>query len=360
MELPGPVFNRLRDMARGFAIGLFVSAALTLVLCRLLDRGGAEAAPAAGTTAPTGAASVGTDPAAELARLKASNEELRGQIESAKAAAAKAPERARPVRVNPWGDFAKKLAAYQKDPKNSAKGENIGSGLISIRAAVAKQFGVATEDAFFTPEGILALIEAALDGAEPPLTDAETAALRQAIEEYRRSWEEIEKGAADRTKIEQRLLRLNGCLEASDAIKAALDPGHAKTAEAMQTTGFAMSSSFTNSFSANGTRAEIRTKFAAQWAKVMKLDPSQAAALDPIVEDYLKASDALQEDFQKAAASGQGGSIAVMMRARLAAQAAAQRRIAETVTLTPAQKAALSEWTTAYLYIEAKPEEGGK
>ncbi|MBI2920150.1 MAG: hypothetical protein HYY18_03575 [Planctomycetes bacterium] len=355
-------------MARGFAIGLFVSAALTLVLCRLLDRGtaaaAAGAAAVAGGSAGSQAASPPEEPAAELARLKSANEVLRKQIEEAKAAAVPAAGGIRPAAVNPWGEFAKKLVAYQQavktDPKNAKGGQDIGMGLMSMRAAIAKKFGVSIEDAFFTPEGITALIDAALAEADPPLTDAELAALRSAVAEHAAAWEEIEKGAAGRTRIEQRLERLTRCLEATDALKAALDPGHAETAGSMQTIGFALSSSFTNSFSANGTREEIRTKFAQQWAKAIKLDPSHAAALDPIVEEYMKASDALDAEFQAAAASGQGGSIAVMMRARLAAQAAAQRRIAEAVTLTPEQRAALSEWTTTYLYTQAKPDEGGK
>lgn len=350
-------------MARGFAIGLFVSAALTLVLCRLLDRGAAEAAPAAGGPAAAGAASPPEDPAAELARLKSANEGLRKQIEEARAAAVAAVE-PRPPSVNPWSDFAKKLLAYQKavktDPKSAKGGQDIGMGLMSIRAAIAKKFGVSIEDAFFTPEGITGLIDAALAAADPPLTDAEAAALRKAVQEYAAAWDDLEKGASGRTRLEQRLERLRLCQESTDALKAALDPGHAETAAAMQTMGFAMSSSFTNSFSANGTRQEIRTKFAQQWAKAIKLDPSQAAALDPIVEEFMKASDALDAEFRAAAAEKEGGSIAVMLRARVAAQVAAQRRIAEAVTLTPEQKAALSEWTTSYLYTEAKPEDGDK
>ncbi|MCE9583527.1 MAG: hypothetical protein K8T20_13660 [Planctomycetes bacterium] len=362
-------------MLRGFAIGLFVSAALTLVVCKLLDRGGASAEPAP-VTAKDEAKGTPGDPVADLARLRTDNEALAKQIADARVALAKTSDPATVVKKdpsgNPWGKLAKDLVAFMKEAKDDPghqpkRGQEMMMEMFALMGTIAKKYGVTMDEAMLTPDGLPALVMAAFEDADPPLTDAERAALEAATAEATAGWEALQKDKEGKSRLESRLDMMKNGLAAADAMKAALSPGHAETVGTMQAMGMGMSGGMGGGFySSSGDREKVKTDFSVQWAKTLKLDPSQSAALEPIVDEYLSACDAVTDEWSKSMGSGQKGGESKMMLGKLAAQIAAQKRIAGTVTLTPAQQKALAGWTTTYSYwnqpapVKVEPKETEK
>ncbi|KAF0245493.1 MAG: hypothetical protein FD180_1535 [Planctomycetota bacterium] len=349
-------------MARGFVIGLFLSAALTLVVCKLLDRRTASAAPApesaakpAGTPATTGAAA-----ADEIARLKSENETTKKKIADSKAAQARAAEAAAAAKSaksgNPWGKIAKGLLAFLKQLKEDPKAGMAGSQdlmieMMALLGKIAKERGVALNEGLLTPEGLPALLAAALEDADPPLTDSERQALEKFVADMTAGFEALQKDKEGRTTLEQRLEMMRNGLGTSEAFMAELGPEHAEVATQLKAMGMGMMGSLgAASGFASGTPEEIRDSFSKQWAKALKFDESQAAAFGPIVEEYMRTVDASTAAFQKDMLAGIKGGESKMILARLDAQIAAQKKIESSFTLTKAQKKALDGWATTYVY----------
>lgn len=355
-------------MARSFAVSLFASAALTLVLFKLLDRRrGAEPAPAQAADSKVDApAAPAADPAAELARVVAENDQLKKDLEAAIAASKKeaAAETAKAEAAkNPWGKLAKQLMDYlarvKKDPASATKNDSqsMWIEMMGLMGKIAKQYGVPLDEAMLTPDGMPALVLAALENADPPLTDAERESLLAAADKAKSTWDELQKGRDSRTRLESRLAMMQAGAELGGSFRSALSPEHAELAGQMQAMSFGLTGALgTGFYSSNGTHEKIVDDFSKQWAKVMKLDASQASTLAPIVDDYLKACSQAEADWQKAIASGAKNAEDAMMTGKIRAQIAAQKRIAETLTLTAAQKKALDGWATTYMFHETEAE----
>ncbi|MCC6741859.1 MAG: hypothetical protein IT452_22760 [Planctomycetia bacterium] len=352
-------------MARGFVIGLFVSSAQTLVVCRLVERRGQ--APATATPPPATArdSATASDPDPDLARLKTENDDLRRQIADARAAreaAAVAAKSPAPKAASPWGKIARGLLAFLKqikeDPKAGQKSQDLFIEMMALMGKIAKERGVSLNEALLTPEGLPALIAGAFEEADPPLSDSERAALDKFAADVAAGWESIQAGKDDRTSLENRREMVLNALGASDAMSGALSAEHAEASRQLQSMGLGMMGSLgMNSHFAQGTPEEIRDNFSKQWAKTLKMDESQAVALAPYVDEYMRAVDAASADFQKDLAAGVQGGESRLLLARLEAQIAAQKKIASSFSLTPAQKKALEGWTTTYVYWGGKAAE---
>lgn len=353
-------------MARGFVIGLFVSAALTLVICKLVDRATAPAAASpvtSGSTTDTPAA--GVDPAAESARLKAENEAVQRKVAGAQAAqaaaAAAAAKETAAKKPNPWSTIAKGLMQFLKkikeDPKSGGgNSQDLFIEMMALMGKIAKERGVTLNDALLTPEGLPALIAGAFEDADPPLTDAERQALEKFAADVTAGWEALQKDKSSRTALEQRLEMLNNSLGASDVLAGGLSPEHAETAKQLKSMGVGMMGSMgMSSHYASGTKEEIRDNFSKQWAKTLKFDESQSGALAPIVEEYIRSVDAATAEFQKGMMAGGSDGESGLILARVQAQIAAQKKIESSFTLTKTQKKALDGWSTTYVYWGGTP-----
>ncbi|MEK7468389.1 MAG: hypothetical protein AAB074_13350 [Planctomycetota bacterium] len=347
-------------MARGFVIGLFLSAALTLVICKLLDRGSAPGAPSPETAERSAGnpASPPADNAAEVARLKAENEATLKRISDLKLAQAKAAEAALAAKpgksANRWGKIAKGLIAFFKaikdDPKNGMAGsQDLMLEMVGLLGKIAKERGVSLGEALLTPDGLPALLAAALDDSEPPLTDAERQALEKFTADMTAGFESLQKDKEGRTTLEQRLEMMRNGLGTSEAFIAQLGPEHAEAANALKAMGMGMMGSMgTASHFASGTPEVIRDNFSRQWAKALQFEESQSKSFEPIVEEYIRTIDEATAAFQKDTAAGIKGGETKMALARLEAQIAAQQKIASSFTLTNEQKLALKNWSTTY------------
>lgn len=353
-------------MARGFVIGLFVSAALTLVICKLVDRSPAPAsAPPASATSTADTPAPASDHAAESARLKSENEAAQRKLADAQAAkaaaAAAAAKEAAVKKPNPWTKIAKGLMAFLKrvkdDPKTDGRSEqDLFIEMMALMGKIAKERGVSLNDALLTPEGLPALLAGAFEDADPPLTDAERQALEKFAADVTAGWEALQKDKDARTALEQRLEMLNNSLGASDVLAGGLSPEHAEMAKQLKSMGVGMMGGMgMSSHYASGTKEEIRDNFSKQWAKTLKFDESQAGSLAPIVEEYIRTVDAATEKFQKDAMEGGMGGESGLMLARVQAQIAAQKKIESSFTLTKAQKKALDGWSTTYVYWGGMP-----
>jgi len=355
-------------MGRGFLIGLFASAALTLVVCKLVEgrRAAAEAPPAAARPEP--AASIAPDPAAELARLRTENEGLSKDIAEAKAAQAKAAEAAAAAAAaektpNPWKKLASRLMAYIKSVKENPKGDRkqaqkemqeVMIEMMGLMGTIGKQYDVTINDAMMTPDGLPALIMAALEDADPPLTASEREALAKAMANASAGWDDYVKSREGKTLLEQRCdLTRRGFASASE-FAAAVIPEHADIVTTMQAFGSGLMQGIGGGhYSTTGPREKIRQDFAGQWAKTLKLEPSQSTQLEPIVEDYLRACDTATADITRDIQAGRTDAQQQAMLKRMEAQIAAQKRIGNELSLTEEQKKALSNWTTTYTYWDA-------
>lgn len=347
-------------MARGFVIGLFLGAALTLLVCRLVERRGQTPSAGGPSARPAQDSAASSAPAPDLAGLRTGNEELRRQIADARAArdaaaAAAAAKASAPKAANPWGKIARGLLAFlkqiQEDPRAGEKSQDLFIEMMALMGRIAKERGVTLNEALLTPEGLPALIAGAFEEADPPLTDAERAALEKFAADVAAGWDSIQAGKDGRTALENRREMLLNTLGASDTMSGALSPEHAEAALQLKSMGLGMMGSLgMSSHFAQGTPEQIRDNFSKQWAKTLRMDESQAAALAPFVDEYIRAVDAASAEFQKDMAAGGKGGESRLMLAKLEAQIAVQKRIGSSFTLTPAQKKALDGWTTTYVH----------
>jgi hypothetical protein len=217
---------------------------------------------------------------------------------------------------------------------------------------IAKERGVALSEALLTPEGLPALLAAALLDADPPLSDSERQALEKYAAEAAAGFEALQKEKEGRTTLEQRLEMMRNGLSASDAFVSGLTPEHAEIASQLKSMGMGMMGSLgAASHFASGTPEAIRDNFSKQWAKALKFDESQASSFSPIVEEYMRTVDAATAAYQKEMMAGIKGGESKLVLARLEAQIAAQKKIESSFTLTKAQKKALDGWATTYVYM---------
>lgn len=274
---------------------------------------------------------------AELERAKGAEEKTAGT--SAKA--------------NPWTEIGARLFSLRDRIKESNVGdveeaEALMMEFLGYLGKIANQHGVSLEEALLSPDGTPSLVLAVLAASGNPPDAAQAAAMEKILEEGRAAWKDYLAKRGDLSKFEQRreLLMLDG--KTGGALRASLTPEQEALASDLQL--FDNNMSFGHISHTGGSRESVVTNLTAAWATELKLDDVQRTSLRPLVEEYMRDKDALEQDWARRGAAGQPVSDRQRSQEGVEAMIRVQKRISETMRLTEEQEKAIRGWGTSYEY----------
>ena len=346
----------MRSAAVGVFVGLVVGAlGMWLVGRNREPQDGPAVARAGEGTASRDAAEEGRRKAEaelEAARKKiASLKERVGELEKLVVEAKQAPKGLpEPLAASKSGEKWSKVAAtmwkLRDRMKNgggddSPENEEMGTELMALLAQLAKELGVTMNEAIFAPEGFPSLLLALLEAAGAPPDAAQAAGFDAALTASRGAWTEYLASREKLSRLEQKRALMDVQERAIASIRGALTPAQES---ALGETGLLDSALSLGDSEQHfgGTRESVAASLSDAWSKSLALDASQKAALGPVVGDYMREYDLL-------AAENKGTE-----RERAAAQLdlaiRSQKRIRETVRLSPEQEKSLADWSTNYGY----------
>ncbi|KAF0245496.1 MAG: hypothetical protein FD180_1538 [Planctomycetota bacterium] len=355
-------------MLKGILAGLVAGALATACVLKAMAMhqgeraGGKTEAPAAGAPDP-----------AELRTtvdgLKAGNEALRKSLEARKTELASiekkeeggGKKKRKKAGEKTWKELAPLLAkAFGMNGEGDRDNKELQAAQIdfmALIARIAKQRGVALDEAMTVPEGLPALLRAMLESGDPPATPEQLAEIDALIAKYGKDWEGIRGDQSLTSKLEKKVAiseLADGYMQSvldtmSDAQKAG--------SKSFEMFGMMSEGMGGNSHYTNGTRESVTSNLTDAWAKALKFDESQKAQLAPYLDAYMKDYQAAQERIQSESQPDDRSVWKKIQREQVKAQIRAQQAMAAGLSLSPAQQKALRDWGTTYqFWIDASPQ----
>jgi len=338
-------------MLRGVLIGFVAGFVLAAGALRLVARA-PEAGQAAPVDAPVAASPAPAAPVEDLSALRNAVEARRADLAALRSATAALHE-PKPAAKLTWKDVVPCLvqavqARKQRKPINVAE---VNAAILQLEACfreLALERGLTLEEAMASPEGRVALSLSFMEASDPPPDPAQLARCRKLIDDYRSTFDRFLADRGHLTKFEQRvrLAEISGAMDASLEGEMTDAQYFDLQRSVVRDVRFAAQ----GRHHSGGTRDEIAADLTQAWATALGIGEMQAGSLRPIVESYVAAWAAIPrgvgkpDDSPGARANPQRS----LSLARLRAQLEAERKIAETLPLTPEQQAALRNWGVIY------------
>jgi len=296
-----------------------------------------------------------------LADARAENAALAGRVSEleAKKSAPAPAETAVAVaaeRKNPWKELGAslyKLRDKMKDGGDSPEAQQVMMELLGLIGKIAKENGVTIEEAMLSPDGFPMLMLSILDAAGVTPDAVQAQKIEEILAGGREAWKEYLGHRGDLSRLEQRrdLMLLDA--KTAEAIRQSFSSGQEGTLKEIGL--FDANINFGNNHHIGGSRESIVEGLKSGWASDLKLDDAQKSMLAPVVDDYMRGYDAMQEDWARRAQAGQK----VTSRQRSAEEVdlmiRTQKRIGDTVRLDDKQAEALKNWATSYGYTYSEP-----
>jgi hypothetical protein len=358
-------------MLKGILVGLMAGALATAGVLKALAAHRQDAAQAAGSAAAA------PDPAAlktEADGLKTGNAALQKSIDDRKAelasiekkqAAGDGKKKKRKAGEKSWKELAPLLVkafgnGEPGDEKDKKAAQEAQLDFFALVARIAKQHGIAIDDAMTAPEGLPQLLKALLETGDPPGTPEQLARVDALIASYTKDWNKIHDPAGDMTNLEQKL----ATVDLSDAYVA----GMLDTMTAEQKASnkdFEMFSMMSEGMGGSnhwstGTRDTVAQDITADWSKSLKLDDVQKVQIGKFVEQYMKDYSDVSTKYQSEMQSGDRAIWKKIQREQVEAMIKIQQSIASSMSLSPDQAKALRNWATTYNFnIQDPPKDPG-
>lgn len=330
-------------MLKGLLLGVLTGALAAAVAYRAFAWHRPEEVPASVPEPSQAAATPAADPAV-LQALQDENASLRAELAAiGKDAPARAPKTAKAAGMRArWKEIGAKVYRVRDEVK---KGEEptpemmeVWTDLMALLTEAATRDGVSIEEALLGPDGMLGFLLGVLAGAEPPPDAAQEAKLEAIAGKSEQEWKEHLARRGGETAMERSLgvLRLAG--GAWGEVRGVLTPEQTALLEKLDM--FDEVPRMTPGSRFSGDRASVAAQVSGAWQSALKLTDTQAASLGPVVDEWMRGMDEL------AAAGVKDPWEKSVREAEL--MVAAQRRLRETVRLTPGQEDAMKEWNGAY------------
>jgi hypothetical protein len=210
---------------------------------------------------------------------------------------------------------------------------------------LAEAMGVSVQEAMRSPDGMSLLLLELLAQSVPPLDAAQEAKLRELLAAEKPAWDAWREAKAGMSALEGRRKFLDLAGGTRDAFFAALTEDQRATVS-----GYGL---FDQNIQGSqtwfdGPKAAVTKALADQWASTLSLDEKQAAAVAPIVEDYVRLSRELNDSIWNRRYAGEDLTREEDYALRLDLMIATQKRIAEAALLTTEQEQAMKEWQFTY------------
>lgn len=330
-------------MLKGLLLGILAGALAAAGAYRAFAWHRAPEAPA---TAPE-PSQAEAKPAAESPALRALQDEnaaLRAELAAlGKDAPAPAPTTARAAGTRArWKEIGAKVYRLRDQVK---KGEEpspemmeVWTELMALLTEAATRDGVPIEEALLGPDGMLGFLLGVLAGAEPPPDAAQQARLEAIAGKTEQAWKEFLGKRGGETAMERSLdlVRLAG--GAWTDVRGVLTPDQVALLEKLDM--FDEVPRMTPRTRFSGDRASVAAQLSTAWQSALKLTDTQAASLGPVVDEWMRGMDDLE------AAEIKDPWAKTLRETEL--MVAAQKRLKETLRLTPGQEEAMKEWNGAY------------
>lgn len=245
------------------------------------------------------------------------------------------------------GRFAEILKAHGSMPdRDSPEGRELGLDMAALVRELARSKGLTPAELMANPDGWPTLVRSALALLEPPLGAVEVQVLDEELRKQRESWAEFQSRRGQMVGVE--ISREAALL--SDRFKGALRPalpGHANEllAQLQNVWSFQGSDSGPETYSwSTGDPEDVRGDLRADWSASLFLTEQQTLALDPILDTFLRDSEALTGQRVAASLSGDANAQAAAQARCVELMIEAQRRMLQQLNLTPEQVAVLKAW----------------
>lgn len=349
----------------GFLAGAIASAILLWVLQQRRAAADGEAAQAAAATREA-VASAERDAAAkaasalrverdraidEAAGLKKKIYELESRAAAAGNGGGQSGERAggqagKPTRRS-WkdiaADFGRLGAKLRGLPMDSwpPEADALKKDMQEALAALAAELGMSVDQVLASPRGLESLMLEMLAQTVPPLSAAEEAKLRELLANQQEAWDKFTASAADLSRLEQTRGFVDLAIASREEFFSALTPGQAEFLKAFPALNQDLQGSQTW---LDGSRAKVTATMTDQWSASLGLNETQKAALGPLVTEYIDKERALNEEIWGKRRAGEELSRQADYSMRLGLMIETQKKIAETLSLTPDQQKALRDW----------------
>ncbi len=340
----------------GFAAGLVVAAAAYRLGATRQDAA-VEAARDRASVAERSEAAARVErerSVAELEGLRGEVRDLKARLEAPPSPAAPPPQagpapapRPRPDLRALAADLARLRPKFRGSgwddwpPEAREQRERIEEALL----ALAAELEISPDEASRTPDGLALLALELLRQSTPPLDPAQETRLRALLDATRPDWERWRSERASKTALEARRGFLDVAGRTRSEFLAALSP---EQRALVQDFGLLERQIQGSQVWFDGPREAVTRSMAARWATALDLDERQAAAVDPIVRDYIRQAAVLNDSIWARRRAGEELSREADYALRLDLMIATQKRIAEAAGLNPAQVQALKEWQFTY------------
>ncbi len=348
---------------RNALIGIFIGVVIASAGFKIVEmRRTASAKPVVGDAAAVAASSRAELETAKatITELRRKNDELERRLQSAAAGAGSpATGGGRTAggggRTTPsWKPIAAQLVAL----KDKLKGREFGQwpaeakmlelDLIAMVRSISAD-GLTLDETVRMPDGLPSLLIEALALADPPPTAEQQAQFARILEAARGKWKEFLDTRESLSAFEQRL-RMPDLTDATwGALHAALTPAQAEFAKSLSLfDGGGDDDGGGPQKWVEGPREKVTQALMATWSESLKLEPFQAEGLRPVVEDYMKKFQAMQNGFWERRRKGEEVPRREEYEAQVRLMMETQRQISGVGQLTEAQAKALKEWSTVY------------
>lgn len=345
-------------MGKGIALGVVIGALVAAGLFKVVEsrRGGGADKPAAGAAAGN-AASPNPEAEALKKEIAGLNEEaatLQADLKAAdeKLAAVKAGGKlaAKNGSRNPWADLGARMYKLRaklddNDEGMDAEVQELWVDLINIAKKLTEEYGMGMDEFELSPWGLPMMLLAILDGSDTKPDAGQKGKFEKLMEDTEAGWKELMARKGELTDLEQKREMARLSWGAMDEIRGSLTPE--QTAALKEIKFLNRETRFPAHYYA-GTRESVASNILSDWQKGLKLDDVSSTALKPVVDDYLRSYQAMEDEFKRREAAGQtiGSTERAMAQADLII--AAQKRVSETVRLTDEQMKQLRNWDHAY------------
>ena len=349
---------------RNGLIGVFVGVVIASAGYKIVDlRRTAGAKPGIGESAASAASSKAELDAAKatIAELRRKNDELERRLTALAGGGATSSGGAggRPAagggRTAPsWKPIAAKLVAL----KDKLKGKEFGQwppeakllelDLIAMVRSINAD-GLTLDETIRMPDGMPSLLVEALALADPPPSAEQQAQFARILDAARDKWKAFLAERESLSAFEQRL-QMGGL---NDATYGALFG--ALTTEQKE---FAKNLSLFNDGGDDGgggpqkwiegPREKVTQTLVSAWSESLSLQPFQSELLRPVVDEYMKKCQAMQNGFWERRRKGEEVPRRAEYEAQVRLMMETQKFIAGAAQLTEAQAKALKEWNTVY------------
>lgn len=338
-------------MWKGLALGALVGAVLAAVGWRLAAPRAAPALPLPAPAAAGGGAAPKAAGSPELEAARAENSRLAAELASVPKPTAPAPRPVRPASVLAWKELGAKIYKLRDEldaNPPSPEAAQLMEEFIAVLAETSRRDGVSFEEAILAPGGMLGLMCGVLEGSDIAPDAGQQEIIDRLMAAQEEAWKDYlaKRGEVSGMQRNRDLLAFAG--RGVGELQGALTPAQFEMLDKLDMWNDVPTAGGNHGYT--GTREAVAGQISDGWTKSLALDDTQAASIRPIVEEYMRSYDDLKRDLERRRAAGEkvdDWSGAVKEADLLVA---AEKRLRETLHLTPAQEEALKSWSGRYAF----------